>query len=117
MLFFQSENNIQVSIDHKFDYIKKKNLNMQPFLIAVGSIDEIEHFFVILGTAKYRFESIVMAIDFCLKLHFVLNLNYSPFCCQLWTFIQKYFFQIKTKYDVTYTSVTAALSDLNTNII
>lgn len=103
---------MQVTIDARHTFLKKNKISLQPFIIAVGTLNDINHCFVIFDSAKYRFESVVMAVDFALKLHFVLNLSYSPFCIQIWTFIQKYFYSIKTKYDLTFTSVTSALSDL-----
>lgn len=87
-------------------------MNLQPFIIGIGSRFNVTHCFVIFDTAKYKFESIVMAVDYCFKLHFVLNLKYSPYCLQIWTFIQKYFYSIKTPYDFTFNTVTSALSDL-----
>lgn len=111
---FQTDNNVQVSIDKQIDFMKKNKLTLQPYVIAVGSLEEVTHFFVVLNDIKYKFQSIVMAIDFCFKLFFVLNLKYSVFCDQIWTFIQKYFYQISTKFDVNSTAVIAALTDLNT---
>lgn len=99
-------------IDKTRAYLHENKLCLQPFIVAVGSEEMVSHFFVVLDTAKYRFESVVTAVDFCYKLHFVLNLEYSPFCVQVWTFVQKYFYGMKTKYDATFTTVTSALSDL-----
>lgn len=103
---------MQTTIDVKCEFIKKHKLSQQPYIIAVGQLTNISHFFVIINNTKYKFISIVMAVDFCFKLTFVLNLKYSPYSCQIWTFVQKYFYNINTIYDETFSSVTAALSDL-----
>lgn len=111
--FLQTENNIQVLIDKTNQFLSENKLCLQPFLVAVGTEEKVSHFFVILNTAKYRFDSVVTAVDFCYKLHFVLNLKYSGFCLQLWMFMQKYFYKMSSKSDITCSTVTSALSDLN----
>ena len=70
--------------------------NVQPFLVALIDAQE---FFVILDDKKFLFNSAVRALDILFKITMVLNLAYSREAKNFLLFIQRYVFEIKTKYD------------------
>lgn len=91
---------------------KKRGLSVQPLIVGVG-IDDIKEFFVICGEIKYKCKSIVAALTTCFQLHIVFRTAYSIEAVHIWTFIQKYFFAIDTKIDMTLTNVNSLLSTFN----
>ena len=62
---------------------------------------------------KYKFTSIVKAVDICFKIYQVFNLEYPPAAFVVWSFIQSYFYKITTKFNVNNLSVTLLKSKLD----
>lgn len=70
---------------------------LQPFVIVVGDEFNFKDFYVTLDGIKYAFKSYIEAVQYCFKLIFVLNLKYPDECTSVWTFMQRYLFNIKKK--------------------
>lgn len=75
------------------DYIKTKT-TLQPLLVIVGNEFDYKNFYVFLDDSKFLFDSYLEALQFCFKLMYVLNLKYPIECISVWTFIQKFLFEI-----------------------
>jgi len=90
---------------------------VQPYMIFVcetESENQISAFYVIVNNHIFKVESGLKAVDICFKSFFALNLNYPDESKQVWYFIQKYFYNIETKYDKCYQNVNNLIHDLNT---
>ncbi|CAI6376164.1 unnamed protein product [Macrosiphum euphorbiae] len=61
---------------------------------------------------KYKFFSIISAIDICFKIFHLFNLEYPPEACIAWLFIQKYFYCLNTKFDKSHPMLGRILLDL-----
>lgn len=86
---------------------------LQPYMIFVETDSQVTSFYVIINKFYYRVESALKAIDICFKSFFVFNLKYPIQCEQIWYFIQKYFYEIITKFDKNVQSVNSIVNDLN----
>lgn len=58
----------------------------------------------------YKCTSLVASIDLCFKIIHVYNLQFSKDCGQVWEFIQKYLYGIKTDFDENFSQVTNFIS-------
>ncbi|XP_055907744.1 uncharacterized protein LOC129942723 [Eupeodes corollae] len=89
-------------------------LTVQPFIIVVGEDDiNLNSFFVYLDKTLFKFDSFIEAFDNCFKIFQVLSLSYPLGCQPSWIFIQKYFYNINTPFDIKSPNITALLSFLN----
>lgn len=86
-------------------------LTAQPIPITVG-LDDITAY-VSINEILYKVETPLKAVDLCFKVFHAINANYPYEVEACWMFIQKFFFDIKTKFDKNYTSVNALISDIN----
>lgn len=93
-------------------YLQEKR-KIQPFIVAVGpTVFTIETYFIFYFGTYYKYESFLKALDTCFKLFFTLQIEYPIECELIWTFIQKYFFKINLKTDVTNSKLLTVLADL-----
>ncbi|CAI6375699.1 unnamed protein product [Macrosiphum euphorbiae] len=87
---------------------------LQPYMIFVETGDgQVISFYVVINKYFYKVESALKAVDICFKSFFSFHLNYTPECEQIWNFIQKYMYNIETKYDKNFQSVNSMINDLN----
>lgn len=68
--------------------------------------------FVIINDTKYKLETPLKAVDICFKSFFTLNYKYPLEGEQIWTFIQKYFYEIDTNSDKCFPQVNTLINDL-----
>ena len=89
----------------------KIGIQVQPFIIVVGpSLSEITGFYVNVEETRYRFESILAAVDLCFKSFHVLHVEYPKASEQVWFFLQKVVYNIKTKWDKSISSVATLVA-------
>lgn len=97
---FEGESVQQIE-DH-LDFLKTKNTNIQPLILVLSKNDGCEEYFVYLDGYKLKFKKLLRAVDICLKIFFVFNLQYPAACEQFWNFIQYFFYSIEpNKKDIT----------------
>lgn len=73
----------------------KTKQKLQPCICIIGSsyvsVNEYDVYFF---ETYYKFANIVKSIDVCLKIFLVFNLKYPVQSELVWTFLEKYFFNI-----------------------
>ena len=74
---------------------------VQPLVIVVGPIvSEPTAFYVNIDNTRYRFLSILAAVDLCFKSFQVFHAHYPKASEQVWLFLQKAVYSMnKTKWD------------------
>ncbi|XP_053593001.1 uncharacterized protein LOC128668758 [Microplitis demolitor] len=75
----------------------KYKITRQPFVIAVGPLENIVAAYTIINDEKIKCDSVTSAVDFCLKASFALNTQYTTSSAQVWSFIEKEIFIIQSK--------------------
>lgn len=88
---------------------------IQPFILIVGSPMHPREIIVFFDCIKYKVFSILHAIDVCFKLIHLFNLEYPTESSIVWLFIQKYFYNLNTKFDKPCHTLGQILSDLRQN--
>lgn len=89
-----------------------ENQHIQPFIMVVGTILEPKEFLVYLDGHKYQINAFLNAIDVCFKIFNLFNLEYPIESVSVWSFIQKYFYKIKTKTDQQFVTVNCLIESL-----
>ncbi|KAB0790100.1 hypothetical protein PPYR_15581 [Photinus pyralis] len=83
------------------DYYYNKGLTIQPYMVLVGpTLGNVSSFYVVVDNHTYKLSSVLSALDFCFKVHHVLDAQYSFECRHLWYVIQWYVYNLKTKNDL-----------------
>lgn len=83
-------------------------------VIAVGTPENFNSFYILINDIKYPANSLIEAIDLCFKSFYALNADYSSDCKMVWQFLQKYVYNIPgKKNDSVATNVIAAWKNLN----
>lgn len=100
-------------MEARLDILKKQGKPIQPFIIVVGTIFNIKEILVYFDTVKYKVHSILRAIEVCYKIFHLFNLKYPPESLIVWLFIQKYFFNYSSTYDIPHPKLTQILNELN----
>lgn len=91
---------------------RNENNPIQPFILIVGTPMYPRETVVFFDSIKYKVFSILNAIDVCFKLIHLFNLEYPIESSIVWLFIQKYFYNLNTKFDKPYHTLGQILSDL-----
>lgn len=95
------------------DKLKKQGNPIQPFILVVGSIFNIKEILVYFDSVKYKVHSILRSIEVCYKIFQLFNIQYPPESSVVWLFIQKYFFNYSSIYDIPHPKLTQILNELN----
>lgn len=66
-----------------------------------------------INNITYEMPTISKAVEACLKAIFVLNAEYPKESRHVWQFVQTVLFELKTKYDKSFTAVNTLISDLD----
>ncbi|XP_034255333.1 uncharacterized protein LOC117653636 [Thrips palmi] len=79
--------NVQNSIETRRQLAK---MAIQPYLLAIGTCDKVETYFIVLGDSQYvmlpRNTEAIRALDLLFKVHFVLNVHY----CLAWKNVYRF---------------------------
>lgn len=102
---------IQGVLDH-IDFLAKKKENIQPFILGVGDLDEIEEFFVHFNGTLFKFNNFLRAFDICFKIFHLFHLEYPQACSPFWIFVEQYFYNMNTNTK-THSKVCILLDSLN----
>lgn len=65
----------------------------QPFVLAIGDKYNPTQTFVIFEKNCIPSTSLLKCVDLCYKLTYVLNLEFSPYCRNVWQFINDIFYK------------------------
>lgn len=100
LLHIISSSNLKEDVQ-KLTSIKFQNKgNLQPLMIGVGpTLFELKEFYIYFYPVLYKFDTFAKCIDCCFKVYIALNLQYPVESELVWTFIQHYFYDIKTRFD------------------
>lgn len=85
---------------------------IQPLILISGSILEPKEIVIYFEGIKYRIHSALKAIDICFKIFFVFNLEYPKESLLVWSFIQKYFYNIFTNTDFNSPQINSLISNI-----
>jgi hypothetical protein len=91
------KDSVQVLLERK----EKNSSPLQPIVIAIG--EEYKYstqYCVFFNEHCSYFDSILLAVDYCFKLFFVLDLQYNLESYNVWTFIQSMIYMINTGSDI-----------------
>lgn len=88
-------------------------LTVQPFMIVVGLSEEnIEGFYVFFNKKLLKISTFIETLDLCFKIFQVMGLKYTEACSGAGLFIQKFFYNITTKYDLKSANVSALINEI-----
>lgn len=90
----------------------KKKLE-QPHILAVGEdIFHLNEFFCVIEETKYKATSLLHALEITFKAINLFNFGYASESVHVWTFIQKYFFDIHYPDDSTNGNIPSLIEKL-----
>ena len=76
-------------------------MTRQPQILALcDTILAAKELFLLCEDVLYEVDFLVKAVDICFKVFFIFNAEYPAEAADVWTFVQKGFFNITTPYDV-----------------
>lgn len=106
----ESREKLQEFVNDRYSFYESKQVtSIQPFVIICGPLNDILSSHVVIGKIIYDCTTPVEAVDFCFKSFFALHIDYSLACPHLWSFFQKFVFEIKGYKSVTASHQISAL--------
>ncbi|XP_065354365.1 uncharacterized protein LOC135948838 [Calliphora vicina] len=103
-------NDIEPRILQIVEMYAERKERLQPRVMVVGpDFSKISDFFVFCDGLKWKCPSYMKCIDIIIKLSYVFNTEYSPKSKQVWSFLEQYFFDLKSE---DFSSVANLLSIL-----
>lgn len=87
----------QNELEAKITLLKLQNRCIQPRLLVVGDIGNVQSISVYFDDIKYPFLTTLNAIDLLFKIFFVFNLEYPEESDIFYNFLQEFFYEIPTK--------------------
>lgn len=113
--FMLVKENIQ-QIEAALKSLEEKNEPIQPLIIVIGSVLDPKEILVDFDGIKFKFFTVLKAVDTCFKIFHLFNLKYPSPSILVWTFIQQYFYKVITKYDRSFPSVACLKNNLDKSI-
>ncbi|KAK9694702.1 hypothetical protein QE152_g33350 [Popillia japonica] len=94
--FFHIQNfaDLEVVLERRRKKLEQFSIPLQPFGVAVGNINNIESFYVIINDNKYPCNSAIRCLELLYKSIHALNLEYSIESKHVWLFIQEIVYQM-----------------------
>ena len=97
---FQIPGDIDKRLRETREKYAKYGIELQPLIIVVGTtLSEITGFYVNIDDTRYRFQSVLAALDLCFKSFHVLHAEYPKPSEHIWLFLQKSIYSLNTKWD------------------
>ncbi|XP_036341030.1 uncharacterized protein LOC118750417 [Rhagoletis pomonella] len=89
-------------------------LTIQPFLLVEGHSDEeLKGFYIYFDKTLFKFPSFIEGLDTCFKIFPALNLYYPQASALTWNFIQQYFYNIHTAFDLKSPNLVSLMNYMN----
>lgn len=107
-----TEATIAETIEKKRTNALARKVTVQPFILAIGSIQSINKYFVVFDDLLLPCSKPVEAFDIHFKLHDCFNLQYAGECGGVLYFIQKFFFALEYDEDKIRPDVEALIGDI-----
>lgn len=104
-----------VEVELILEKLKNQQNCIQPCILVVGSLLYPKQILVYFDDIKYKLFTAFKAIDICLKIFHVFNLEYPMESSNVWLFLQVYFYEICTKYDKSCSLIKQISSELDEN--
>ncbi|XP_031351241.1 uncharacterized protein LOC116176660 isoform X2 [Photinus pyralis] len=95
-----SVGDLQRKIAERNEKYHKVGLKVQPFIILIQNDGINFEYYVWVESMIHKFETFLKALDYCFKNFHCFNFQYPKECELVWTFIQKFFFEIDAEYDI-----------------
>ncbi|KAF5298895.1 hypothetical protein FQR65_LT09547 [Abscondita terminalis] len=112
--FLTTVNDLQRKIEERRNKYKSVNLQVQPFIIVIGEDEEhLSQFYVWYENIIHKFETFLKSLDYCFKIFHCFNFVYPPESELVWTFIQKYFYNINLDIDNNSPVLSNFITSLN----
>lgn len=84
----------QQEVEEHIKHLKMRKNAIQPFILCTGDdITEIKNICVYFDDVRYKFFHIIKAVDICLKIIYLFNLDFPPESKMFWNFIEKAFYE------------------------
>ena len=111
----QNHGDVTLTVEKVRDAAMQLKQTIQPYIIVVGSIQDMQQIFVCIDDHFHKVEKFIDAIDLCFKSFFVFNLCYPESSRHLWVLIQNGVYKIcnKSSYALEDVSIQHALKLLN----
>lgn len=110
---FQIPGDIETFMKNRVN--KKVNL---PYIVVVGQhLQTISDCYVIIQNNIYKGVDVLQCMDFVFKAFHALDTEYPPESEHIWLLIQKYIFEIETKWDKKIPRVSTLFSELKGNSV
>ncbi|XP_071576013.1 uncharacterized protein [Temnothorax nylanderi] len=97
------------------DQAKETQTSVQPYVIIVVSIENVDHLYVTIDDVLYSTESTLEAFDICFKAFHVLKINYPDASKHLWMLIHRGLYKFQTQWDISFSNTEHLLKKLTTN--
>lgn len=105
----QSSTEIKQKLKERKEKCISHGVTAQPIVLAVAPTPgKINQCFVVIDEVLYEVKGLLKSVDVCFKAIMALNAEYSIESKHAYLFVQRYFYEIKTKND----NMTSAISSL-----
>lgn len=92
-----------------------KESGMPPYITIIGTMLEPKDIIIDFENVMYKMQSLSKAIDICMKVYHLFEIEYSPAARLMWQFINKKFYELPG--DSVYPSVLMVIKNIDGKII
>lgn len=103
-------------IKKRRDAAKARKERVQPYLLFVGSYNQVSSSYIVVDELKFPVENPLAAVDLTFKIFWAANLKYPQDCVTLWLFLQRAVYQIKVSTDKIGTQLNKLFSALRQTV-
>ncbi|XP_050326764.1 uncharacterized protein LOC126757149 isoform X1 [Bactrocera neohumeralis] len=105
------------SYESRLDLYNRKygpvNRTTHPFLVVIMPNEcTISKIYVALENHFYCMQSFLQALDLCFKIYHTCNLKYPTMCENVWTFIQRYFYDMTVPWEARNANLVSLMVSL-----
>ncbi|KAJ8958188.1 hypothetical protein NQ318_006130, partial [Aromia moschata] len=100
---------VEDKIQERMSKLREFEVSIQPFMVAVGPLDNLSAFFVVLDSQRYVCCDLLTALDIAFKIFFALDIPFPGECKSLWQTIDQLVYSIQKVADPSASSVLSEI--------
>lgn len=115
--FQQSSDDLQQKIEERIQQCKSLGITMQPLVVAVTPTEgTVESCHIVIDNTSYKTTGLIRTLDISFKIVMALDAEYNIESKYAYLFLQRFFYDIKTKNDKMTSAISNLIGKLETSL-
>ena len=99
VLSLQDISELKTVVKERATFYKEQQITLQPCMVCLRQGQIIHEYYMVSENVLYKLPSVLKCLEVTFQFHQVFNLQYDKASANMWMFVQRVLYDIKTIYD------------------